>query len=45
MKTKEYPFAKEFIFDGAGKISQVVLDFSDDRLLLEAMEDEALRLV
>ncbi|MDY6802666.1 MAG: hypothetical protein SXA11_02515 [Cyanobacteriota bacterium] len=42
MKTKEYPFAKEFIFDGAGKISQVVLDFSDYQLLLEAMEDEAL---
>ena len=42
MKTQEYPFAKELIFDGAGKISQVVLDFNDYELLLEAMEDEAL---
>ncbi len=42
MKTQEYPFAKELIFDGAGKISQVIIDFSDYELLLEAMEDEAL---
>ena len=42
MKTQEYPFAKELIFDGAGKISQVVLDFNNYELLLEAMEDEGL---
>lgn len=42
MKTQEYPFAKKLIFDGTGKISQVILDFSDYQLLLDAMEDEAL---
>ncbi len=42
MKTQEYPFAKELIFDDAGKISQVTIDFSDYELLLEAMEDEGL---
>jgi hypothetical protein len=44
MKTQKYPFAKDSIFDGAGKVSQVVIDFSDYELLLEAMEDEALSL-
>lgn len=42
MKIKEYPFAKELIFDGTGNISQVILDFSDYEILLEAMEDEGL---
>lgn len=44
MKTQKYPFAKDLIFDGEGKVSQVVIDFSDYELLLEAMEDEALSL-
>jgi hypothetical protein len=37
MKAEEYPFAKKLITDAEGKISQVVIDFSDYQRLLEAI--------
>lgn len=40
--TQDYPFAKEFITDAAGRICKVVLDLDDYQKLLEALEDEGL---
>ena len=42
MNNSNYPFAQELITDTQGNISQVVLNFDDDRQLLEGLEDEAL---
>lgn len=42
MKIEEYPITKELIFYAEGNISQVIINYTDDRYLLEAIEDRGL---
>lgn len=38
----QYPFAEEFITDGDGQITKVILDFAQYQQLLEALEDKGI---
>lgn len=42
MQADKYPFAKEFITDSEGNIRKVVIDFTDYKRMVEAIEDKAL---
>lgn len=42
MQADKYPFAKEFITDTEGNIRKVVIDFTDYKRMVEAIEDKAL---
>ncbi|MBV6621769.1 MAG: hypothetical protein KI793_02255 [Rivularia sp. (in: Bacteria)] len=42
MQADKYPFAKEFITDAEGNIRKVVIDFTDYKRMVEAIEDKAL---
>lgn len=42
MSAQNYPFAQEFITDAEGQIRKVVIDITDYRKLIEAIEDEGL---
>lgn len=44
MKIEDYPLARELIFDAEGKISQVILNYTDYQYLLEAIEERGLLL-
>jgi len=44
MKIEDYPLAKELIFDAAGNISQVILNYTDYQYLLDAIEDRGILL-
>ncbi|WNZ47953.1 hypothetical protein Q2T42_08915 [Leptolyngbya boryana CZ1] len=42
MSAQNYPFAQEFITDAEGQIRKVVINITDYRKLIEAIEDEGL---
>ncbi|MBE9097191.1 MAG: hypothetical protein WBA89_24295 [Microcoleus sp.] len=44
MKIEDYPLAQKLILDAEGNISQVILDYTDYKYLLEAIEDRGLLL-